>query len=92
MGDPDLSSERASRDDEAALLSRLRSGDEDVVLVVVNLDPYAIHEGVCVVPPALGLPGAFQAVDALTGETYAWGERNYVRLDPGKAHVIEVRT
>ncbi len=74
------------------LLGYARSLDEDVVLVVVNLDPYAIHEGVCVVPPALGLPGAFQAVDALTGETYAWGERNYVRLDPGKAHVIEVRT
>ena len=61
------------------------------MLVVVNLDPYAIHDGVCVIPAALGLPDGFDVVDGLTGETYPWGERNYVRLGPGKAHVLEVR-
>ena len=61
------------------------------MLVVVNLDPYAIHDGVCAIPSALGLPGGFDVVDGLTGETYPWGERNYVRLGPGKAHVLEVR-
>ena len=29
--------------------------------------------------------------NALTGETYTWSGRNYVRLGPGKAHVLEVR-
>jgi starch synthase (maltosyl-transferring) len=33
----------------------------------------------------------FDLVDALTGESYTWGARNYVRLGPGKAHVLEVR-
>jgi starch synthase (maltosyl-transferring) len=73
------------------LLGFARSLGDDVVLVVCNLDPFAIHEGVCVVPPELGLGEAFGVVDGLTGETYEWGARNYVRLGPGKAHVLEVR-
>jgi starch synthase (maltosyl-transferring) len=74
------------------LLGYARAADDDVVLVVVNLDPYAIHEGVCVVPPSLGLPDPVELVDALTGETYTWGSRNYVRLAPGGAHVmVQVR-
>ncbi len=73
------------------LVGYARALDDDVVLVVVNLDPFSIHEGVCVVPPSLGLPDPLDLVDALTGETYTWGSRNYVRLGPGKAHVLEVR-
>ena len=73
------------------LIGYARSLGDDVVLVVVNLDPYAIHDGVCVVPPGLQLPERYDVVDALTGETYDWGGRNYVRLGPGKAHVLEVR-
>ena len=70
------------------LLGYAKELDGDVVLVVVNLDPFAIHEGVCVVPWELGLHEPYDLVDALTGETYAWGPRNYVRLGPGKAHVM----
>ena len=73
------------------LLAYARTLGEDAVLVVVNLDPFAIHDGVCVVPAELGLPERFDVVDALTGEAYDWGPRNYVRLGPGKAHVLEVR-
>jgi starch synthase (maltosyl-transferring) len=73
------------------LLAFARTLDDDAVLVVVNLDPFAIHDGVCVIPAELGLPERFDVVDALTGETYDWGPRNYVRLGPGKAHVLEVR-
>ena len=72
------------------LLGYARTLGDDIVLVVVNLDPYAIHDGVCMIPPALGLPGEIEVLDGLTGEAYAWGERNYVRLGPGKAHVLEV--
>ena len=73
------------------LIGYARTLGDDAVLVVVNLDPFAIHDGVCVIPPSLDLPAQFEAVDALTGETYEWGGRNYVRLGPGKAHVLEVR-
>jgi len=72
------------------LLAYARSLDDDAVLVVVNLDPFAVHDGVCVIPPGLELPDRFDAVDGLTGESYDWGGRNYVRLGPGKAHVMEV--
>ena len=72
------------------LLGYARSLDGDVVLCVVNLDPFSVHDGVCVIPPSLGLPEHLEVVDALTGESYAWGTRNYVRLGPGKAHVLEV--
>ena len=59
--------------------------------LVVNLDPFAAHEGVCVVPPALGLGDAVQVADALGGGRYSWGARNYVRLGPGQAHVMVVQ-
>jgi starch synthase (maltosyl-transferring) len=64
--------------------------DGDVVLVVANLDPFAVHDGVCVIPSQLGLGEQLSAVDVLSGEAYDWGPRNYVRLGPGKAHVMEV--
>jgi starch synthase (maltosyl-transferring) len=70
------------------LLGYAREHEGDVVLTVVNLDPFAIHEGVCAVPPGLGLHEPFDVVDALTGETYTWGARNYVRLGPGRSHVM----
>jgi starch synthase (maltosyl-transferring) len=72
------------------LVGYARTLGDDAVLVVVNIDPYEAHEGVCVVPPALGLGTPVQVTDALGGGTYSWGPRNYVRLDPGQAHVMEV--
>jgi len=73
------------------LVGYARTLGDDAVLVVVNLDPFAAHEGVCVVPPALGLGDAVPVADALGGGAYSWGARNYVRLGPGQAHVMEVR-
>jgi starch synthase (maltosyl-transferring) len=73
------------------LVGYARTLVDDAVLVVVNLDPFAAHEGVCVVPPALGLGDAVQVSDALGGGTYSWGARNYVRLGPGQAHVMVVQ-
>jgi starch synthase (maltosyl-transferring) len=72
------------------LVGYARTLGDDAVLVVVNIDPYEAHEGVCVVPPALGLGTPVQVTDALGGGTYSWGPRNYVRLDPGQAHVMGV--
>jgi starch synthase (maltosyl-transferring) len=61
------------------------------IIVVVNIDPFAAQEGVCVVPVALGFPPAFDARDLLAGQTFTWrAGRNYVKLAPGKSHVIKV--
>lgn len=73
------------------LLGYARAHDDDLVLVVVNLDPLRARVGACDVPADLGGPGAFRVRDELSGETWRWSVgRNYVRLDPGQAHVLAV--
>ncbi len=64
-----------------------------MVITVVNLDPRARREGLCIVPGELGLPEAFTARDLLTDTSYRWRTgRNYVGLGPGHgmAHVMEL--
>ena len=59
----------------------------------MNIDPYAISEGACTVPVALRYPPAFDAQELLGGQLFTWrAGRNYVRLQPGKSHVIKVKT
>jgi starch synthase (maltosyl-transferring) len=67
----------------------------DTVLVVVNLDPYQPREAtVWLDMSALGVDDRSQFVvtDELTGESYRWGQANYVRLDPATApaHIFTV--
>ncbi|MGQ0626387.1 MAG: maltotransferase domain-containing protein [Sporichthyaceae bacterium] len=69
---------------------------QDTVIVVVNLDPHAVRESTVHLDlTALGLPSGseFLVTDEFTGETYRWGEHNYVRLDPFRqpAHLLTVR-
>ena len=42
--------------------------------------------------PQLGVDGEFTVTDELTGESYTWGQANYVRLDPATrpAHIFTV--
>jgi starch synthase (maltosyl-transferring) len=62
------------------------------MLTAVNLDPFNAHEGVVIVPVQLGLPPAFTARDLLSGQDFHWRiGRNYVYLEAGQSHVIEVR-
>jgi starch synthase (maltosyl-transferring) len=64
---------------------------KDDVVCVVNVDPAAGHEGVCVVPPALAPAPAFAVHDVIRDETYTWAPgRNYVGLGPGRSHVLQV--
>ena len=65
---------------------------DDIVLVVVNLNPYRAREAtVWLDLPALGLDRQFVVTDELTGESYWWGRANYVRLDPMRpAHVFTI--
>jgi starch synthase (maltosyl-transferring) len=65
----------------------------DTVLVIVNLDPHQRREAtVWLDMPALGVDREFIVTDELTGESYQWGQANYVRLDPATrpAHVFTV--
>ncbi|MEO6082646.1 MAG: maltotransferase domain-containing protein [Umezawaea sp.] len=73
--------------DNDALLaySKTAPGTGDAVLVVVNLDPSVPQEGTVSWAAAdLGVPeGAeFTVRDEVTGRTFDWSERSYVRLDP----------
>ncbi|QAY71670.1 alpha-1,4-glucan--maltose-1-phosphate maltosyltransferase [Xylanimonas protaetiae] len=75
---------------------------DDVILVVVNLDPWGTQESTIHLDlAALGLtppPGTdgsapfFVAHDLLTGDSFPWGAHPFVRLDPRHqvAHVIQV--
>jgi starch synthase (maltosyl-transferring) len=67
--------------------------DSDTVLVVANLDPHQTKEAtVWLDLPALGAGPEFIVTDELTGESYRWGQANYVRLDPATrpAHIFTV--
>jgi len=67
----------------------------DTVLVVVNLDPHQAREAtVWLDLPALGMDWGteFTVTDQLTGESYRWGQANYIRLNPPTtpAHIFAV--
>jgi starch synthase (maltosyl-transferring) len=67
----------------------------DVVFIVVNLNPTNPREAtVWLDTGALGLDGAagFRVTDELTGQSFRWGQGNYVRLDPAvaPAHILAV--
>jgi starch synthase (maltosyl-transferring) len=76
-------------------------GVEDTVLAVINLDPHNVRESwVHLDLAALGVPhpgsdeaDAFRAHDILSGHTYTWAARSFVRLDPhgAPAHLFHVR-
>jgi starch synthase (maltosyl-transferring) len=67
-----------------------RTGDNSVI-TVVNLDPFAVQEGVCLLPVSTGLPPAYRVRDLLAANDWTWNVgRNYVRLEPGQSHVLRV--
>ncbi len=74
------------------------TGEDDVVLTVVNLDPHSAREGeVYLNLVQLGLPGdtdgslpCLRVTDELTGAEFEWSGTNYVRLDPFAGHVAHV--
>jgi starch synthase (maltosyl-transferring) len=73
------------------LIAFAKGSGASTVLVCVNLDPFGTQEGITVVPASLGLPPAFPVEDLLAGERHAWRiGRNYVRLEPGQAHLLRV--
>ena len=73
------------------LFAFLKRRGDNTVVTVVNLDPRTAQEGVCVVPVSTGLPPAYPVRDLLLDETWTWRiGRNYVKLAPGKSHVLRI--
>ena len=73
------------------LIAYAKQEGDDTIITIVNLDVGELREGLCIVPPDLGLPPTFAATDLLTDEGHLWRTgRNFVGLPPGGAHVIAV--
>jgi starch synthase (maltosyl-transferring) len=62
---------------------------------VGEIDPATDRVGISDVSPSIdqGRYPSLVVHDEVTGETYAWGQENYVRLEPWRtvAHVLVVR-
>ena len=77
--------------DNDNLIGYVKKTGDDAVLVVVNCDPHGVQEGNFDIPLEAELPHELQVHDALSGDRFTWHlGRNYVRLSPGGAHVLEV--
>jgi len=73
------------------LFAFLKQRGDNTIVTVVNLDPRAAQEGVCVLPVSTGLPPAYAVRDLLSDESFTWRiGRNYVKLPPGGAHVLRL--
>ncbi|MET4661896.1 hypothetical protein ABID80_005646, partial [Streptomyces sp. PvP037] len=79
--------------DKEEVIAYAKRRGSNTVLVVANLDPHHTQEAtVSLDMPQLGLEWheSVPVRDELTGQTYQWGRSNYVRLEPGGAHVLVV--
>jgi len=86
--------------ERSSVLAAPQAGEQagaasDTVLVVVNLDPHQAREAtVWLDLPALGIDWneGFTVIDELNGDSYRWGQANFVRLDPAvrPAHIFTV--
>jgi starch synthase (maltosyl-transferring) len=84
-----------TQNDALLAYSKRHPGTGDTVIVVVNLDPEHVQEGMVYLDlPAIGRAWSDTLVvhDEVTGATFEWGQANYVRLDPVQAvsHILSV--
>jgi len=77
--------------------SKRTPGSDDLVVVVVNLDPHHKQVGTITLDEEalqMRFEGQYLAADLLAGGSYVWeGRENYVELDPSvtPAHILEIR-
>jgi starch synthase (maltosyl-transferring) len=85
-----------AENDAILFYSKMTAARDDIILVVVNLDPYGKQRSFVYVPiESFGQieSDVYQVQDLLSGATYTWrGRRNYVELDPEiqPAHIFLV--
>ena len=75
------------------LAAEHNGGKANTVLVVVNTDPHSVRETMVHLDlSALGVGNSFKVTDLITGQSYNWGEHNYVRLDSftEPAHIFRI--
>ena len=73
------------------LFAFLKRAGDNAVVTVVNLDPKTAQEGVCILPAGTGLPPVYPVRDLLADQAWTWHiGRNYVKLAPGKSHVLRI--
>jgi starch synthase (maltosyl-transferring) len=93
-----------STDDATIVYSKhktLPDGTKDTLIIVVNVDPHSVRESTVSLdlealeldPENLTRNGGFIVDDLLTGDSWEWGEHNYVRLDAHvePAHILSIR-
>jgi starch synthase (maltosyl-transferring) len=86
-----------AENDNVLFYGKMTESRDNIVLVVVSLDPWHAHDSFIHVPvEQFGwLEGdTYQVHDLLTDERYLWrGSRNFVKLDPHTkpAHIFRVR-
>jgi starch synthase (maltosyl-transferring) len=82
--------------DQLICYSKESEDRSNLILAVVNLDPYYTQSGFVTLPmEELGIPQdrGFEAEDLLTGDRYLWqGARNYVELNPAlkSGHIFKI--
>ncbi len=72
------------------------TGADDTIIVVANLDPHSVRETTVHLDTSVwgvGPGQRFPVTDLVTGQTWEWGEHNYVRLDAftEPVHVLHVK-
>ncbi len=83
--------------DQLICYSKQTDDGENLVIMVVNLDPYHMHSGFVTLPLeslAIAVDRPYEVHDLLTDEKYSWnGPRNYVELHPDRipAHIFRLR-
>jgi starch synthase (maltosyl-transferring) len=86
-----------AENDDVLFYAKMTEARDNIILVVVNLDPWQSHDAFIEVPvEEFGwLPSeSYQVHDLLWDERYLWhGRRNFVRLDPQTkpVHIFRVR-
>jgi len=83
--------------DQILSYAKMTKDRSNIIIVVVNLDPYKSHEGTVQVSPELfgmGHGASYQVRDLLTDTPYTWQRKNYVNLDPRTqpAHIFRLET
>ncbi|MDQ2842613.1 MAG: alpha-1,4-glucan--maltose-1-phosphate maltosyltransferase [Acidobacteriota bacterium] len=83
--------------DQLICYSKTAADGSNLMLMVINLDPYHMQAGFVDLPlDKLGIEEdrPYQANDLLTGSRYVWnGRRNYVELRPDvvPGHILQIR-
>jgi starch synthase (maltosyl-transferring) len=75
--------------EQLLFFSKMTSSLDNIILVVINLDPHHVHDGWVELPLEklrIGASEVYQVHDLIGEGRYLWqGRRNYVRLDPAES-------